>query len=53
MTDSTANAKRARIFYARVDENARREEKYRFLDDARSINGIEWQELQPDAKKIG
>lgn len=50
MTDSNSNAKRARIFYARVDENARREDKYRFLDDARSINGVEWQELEPDAK---
>ena len=50
MTDSPSNAKRARIFYARVDEFARREDKYRFLDDAGSLNGVEWQELEPDAK---
>jgi predicted helicase len=50
MTDSTSNAKRARIFYARMDEFARKEEKYRFLDDARSVGGVEWQELEPDAK---
>lgn len=50
MTDSTSNANRARIFYARVDEFARREEKYRFLDDAGSVSGVAWQELEPDAK---
>lgn len=50
MADSTSNAKRARIFYARVDEFARKEDKYRFLDETRSLNGVEWQELQPDAK---
>lgn len=50
MADSTANAKSARIFYARVDEFARKEEKYRYLDDAGSLNGVEWHELEPDAK---
>jgi predicted helicase len=50
MAESTSNTKRARIFHARVDENARKEDKYRFLDKARSINGVEWQELEPDAK---
>jgi predicted helicase len=50
MAESTPNAKRARIFYARVDEFARKEDKYRFLDDARSLSGVEWQELEPDAK---
>lgn len=50
MTDSTSNANGARIFYARVDEFARKEEKYRFLDDARSAAGVQWQELEPDAK---
>jgi len=39
----TAREKRARIFYARVDEFARREEKYRFLDDAGNVGGVEWQ----------
>jgi predicted helicase len=50
MADSTPDAKRARIFYARVDEFARKEDKYKFLDDAGSMSGVEWQELQPDAK---
>jgi predicted helicase len=50
MTDSTSNAKRARIYYARVDEFARKEDKYRFLDEAGSVSGVEWQELVPDAK---
>jgi predicted helicase len=50
MTDSTSNGKLARIFYARVDEHARKEDKYKFLDDAGSVSGVEWQELQPDAK---
>ena len=50
MADSTSNVKRARIFYARVDEFARKEDKYKFLDDAGSVSGVEWQELQPDAK---
>lgn len=50
MSDSTSDTKRARIFYARVDEFARKEDKYKFLDDAGSIEGVEWQELQPDAK---
>ena len=50
MTDSNADAKRARIFYARVDEFARKEDKYKFLDDAGSLGGVAWQELHPDAK---
>lgn len=50
MSDSTPNVKRARIFYARVDETARKEDKYKFLDDAGSVSGVEWQELHPDAK---
>lgn len=49
-TSDSADAKRARIFYARVDEFARKEDKYKFLDDAGSVSGVEWQELQPDAK---
>ncbi len=49
-TSDSVDAKRARIFYARVDEFARKEDKYKFLDDAGSVSGVEWQELQPDAK---
>lgn len=41
---------RARIFYARVDEYWRKEEKYAYLDDLQDGGQIEWQELKPDAK---
>jgi len=41
---------RARIYYARVDELWRREEKYTYLEEKRHVGGGEWQELQPDAK---
>ncbi len=41
---------RARIFYARVDEFWRKEEKYAYLDDLQDGGQIEWQELKPDAK---
>ncbi len=40
----------AKVFYARTDEFWRRGEKYAFLDDARDIGGVEWQELTPDEK---
>ncbi|HLL76743.1 MAG TPA: type ISP restriction/modification enzyme [Pyrinomonadaceae bacterium] len=40
----------AKIFYARVDEFWRREEKYAYLEERQHVGGVEWQELQPDAK---
>ncbi|MBA3768761.1 MAG: hypothetical protein H0W99_17630 [Acidobacteria bacterium] len=42
--------KKARIFYARVDEFWRKEQKYAYLEEKQHIGNIEWQELQPDAK---
>jgi predicted helicase len=42
--------RKARIFYARVDEFWRKEEKYAYLDEKQHRGNIEWQELQPDAK---
>jgi predicted helicase len=39
-----------KIYYARVGEDWRKEDKYKFLDEARQRSGVEWQELQPDAK---
>lgn len=42
--------RKARIFYARVDEFWRKEEKYAYLDEHQHRGNIEWQELQPDAK---
>ena len=40
----------AKIFYARVDEFWRKEEKYAFLDEKQHRGNIEWQEITPDAK---
>jgi predicted helicase len=39
-----------KIFYARVDEFWRKEEKYAYLDEKRHRGDVEWQEIQPDAK---
>jgi predicted helicase len=47
---SDPRKRKARIFYARVDEFWRKEEKYAYLDDLQDGGQIEWQELQPDAK---
>lgn len=41
---------RARIYYARVDELWRREQKYAYLEEKGHVGGVEWQELQPDTK---
>jgi predicted helicase len=40
--------KQAKIYYARVDEFWRKEQKYDFLDEKRSYNNIEWKEIKPD-----
>jgi predicted helicase len=40
--------KKARIFYLAVDEYWRKEEKYKYLDDAQSIKEVSWQSIQPD-----
>ena len=37
-----------RIFYARVDESWRKENKYHFLDDREQYQNIEWQPVTPD-----
>ena len=37
-----------RIFYARVDESWRRENKYHFLDAREQFQNIEWQQVKPD-----
>jgi predicted helicase len=41
---------KALIYYARVDEFWRREQKYAYLDERQHIGSMEWQELQPDAR---
>lgn len=40
----------AKIFYARVDEFWRKEEKYAYLDEKQHRGNVEWQEIQPDTK---
>ena len=50
MSKSEPNEKKARIFYARVDEFWRKGEKYAYLEEKQHVGNIEWQEVQPDAK---
>ena len=40
----------AGIFYARVDESWRKENKYHFLDSRKQYQNIEWQPVTPDKK---
>jgi len=42
--------KQARIWYARVDEFWRKQEKYDFLDSKEHIGNIGWEEKKPDAR---
>jgi predicted helicase len=42
--------KQARIYYARVNEFWRKEEKYEFLDKKEYIRNIEWEGKEPDAR---
>ena len=36
------------MFYARVDENWRKEEKYRYLEAMERYSNVEWQPIRPD-----
>ena len=40
----------AEIFYARVDEFWRKEDKYRYLDSKEHYRNIEWQPITPDRR---
>jgi len=40
----------AEIFYARVDEIWRKEDKYRYLDTKEYYRNIEWQAIRPDQR---
>ena len=40
------------IFYARVDEFWRREEKYQYLDSNQHYQNIEWQQIIPDKRHV-
>ena len=44
------NLKTAEIFYARVDEFWRKEEKYRYLDSKQHYQNISWQQITPDSR---
>ncbi|MCY4079000.1 MAG: N-6 DNA methylase [Caldilineaceae bacterium] len=48
--DGTSNSQGG-IFYARVDEFWRKEEKYRFLGDEGQYGDIEWQSITPDKRQ--
>ena len=45
----SANAQ-AEIFYARLDECWRKEDKYRYLDSKQHYKNIEWQPVTPDQR---
>lgn len=47
---SSDDVRQAEIFYAKTGEDWRKEDKYRFLEQAQSYRGIEWQKLTPDVK---
>ena len=40
----------AEIFYARVEENWRKEEKYSYLDAKKQYDNIEWKQIEPDTR---
>jgi len=42
--------KTAKMYYARVDEFWRKEEKYRYLEESICISGVNWQIIQADRK---
>ena len=39
-----------KMYYARVDENWRKEEKYRYLDEREQYGNVEWQTITPDRR---
>ncbi len=44
------NLKHAEIFYARVDEFWRKEEKYNYLNSKQHYQNVEWQQIKPDSR---
>ncbi len=47
-TDSESVPKTSKIFYARVDEFWRKEEKYHYLDTKEHHQNIDWERITPD-----
>ena len=39
-----------KIFYARVEENWRKEEKYRYLDDMEQFGNVDWKRITPNKR---
>ena len=39
-----------KLFYARVEENWRKEQKYQYLDSKQNYQNIEWQQITPDKR---
>ena len=44
------DSKPAEIFYARVDEFWRKEEKYNYLDSKGHYQNVDWQQITPDSR---
>ena len=44
------NASQAEMFYARVDEFWRKEDKYRYLESKEHYQNIEWKPIEPDQR---
>jgi predicted helicase len=47
----SAAARKAEIFYARFDEYWRKEKKFIFLDEHKTVGGIQWNRIEPDQKE--
>ncbi len=48
--DSKSDVKPPKIFYARVDEFWRKDEKYHYLDSREHCQNIDWQQIKPDSR---
>jgi len=46
----TGKPKQAKIYYSRLDEFWRKEQKYDFLNNKQHMGNIEWETIKPDAK---
>ena len=44
--------KKAKIYYARMDEFWRKEQKLSCLEKFENIQDVDWQEIQPDKKYV-
>jgi predicted helicase len=47
---SELSTRKCTLKYARCDENWKRGQKYRFLETAKTAQGIAWETIEPDAK---